>query len=162
MLDAYGYIDRRDQPTLAPEDRLSPLPAAYRPRLTETGCTESHRVATRPRWKQDTLFQTETLGQAQRFESFKNRYVGVGLCHYCAGQAAYGHQHGFAVIEPVRACCTRIIDRLPNPESCCWRSMDVSSAESVVRLRESLNPIRVPGHGHTRPTEAHEAAEEAA
>lgn len=42
----------------------------------------------------------ETARQAGTWENVKNRYADAGLCNGCAGQAAYGHQLGFARIHP--------------------------------------------------------------
>lgn len=42
----------------------------------------------------------ETPRQAATWENVKNRYAEAGLCNACAGQAAYGHQMGFARVQP--------------------------------------------------------------
>lgn len=51
----------------------------------------------------------ETPGQVRVWEEVKSQYLSLGLCHYCAAQAAYGHQQGFAVIEPPCADCLPVI-----------------------------------------------------
>lgn len=54
----------------------------------------------------------ETLRQARTWETVKGHYEDAGLCGGCAGQAAYGHQLGFAKIKPPCAECAYI--RLPD------------------------------------------------
>ena len=50
----------------------------------------------------------ETLRQAETWENVKNKYVAAGLDNGCAGQAAYGHQMGFARIHPPCPACQLI------------------------------------------------------
>lgn len=51
----------------------------------------------------------ETLGQARRWDRVKARYVGHGLCHSCASQAAWGHQGGFSTVRPPCRTCAVIV-----------------------------------------------------
>jgi hypothetical protein len=84
-------------------------------------------VPNRLRWAGDSLFQAETLRQAQTFETYKGHYVAAGLCFYCAAQAAYGHQHGFPVVEqPRHRECAEVILTLPVPQVNRWRSLGLS------------------------------------
>lgn len=69
----------------------------------------------------------ETVWQAQTFEKYKNRYVIAGVCHYCAAQAAFGHQHGFGQVEPPRSCCAEVVAGLPVEKSNGWRALLISS-----------------------------------
>jgi hypothetical protein len=47
----------------------------------------------------------ETFRQAQYWQKVKSKYLAAGLCNGCAGQAAYGHQLGFARIQdPCDVC----------------------------------------------------------
>jgi hypothetical protein len=58
----------------------------------------------------------ETLAQAAEWERTKARYLGLGLCHKCAAQAAYGHQQhagGWSVINPPCSTCAAIVAQLP-------------------------------------------------
>lgn len=58
----------------------------------------------------------ETLAQAAEWERTKARYLGLGLCHKCAAQAAYGHQlhaGGWSVINPPCSTCAAIVAQLP-------------------------------------------------
>lgn len=96
------------------------------PRANQSRTRTAPEQPRQPRYVGDSLFKPETVGQAQLFETYKNRYVDVGLCHYCAAQAAYGHQHGFSNVEYAADwCCGPVIARLPNEEVNGWRSMDV-------------------------------------
>lgn len=82
-----------------------------------------------------SLRKSEGLRQAARFETYKNRYASIGLCHYCAAQAAYGHQHGFSAVEqPRHRECWEIVEGLPNAEVNAWRSMNVWSTTEVAQL----------------------------
>jgi hypothetical protein len=58
----------------------------------------------------------ETLTQAAEWERTKARYLGLGLCHKCAAQAAYGHQQhagGWSVINPPCFTCAAVVAQLP-------------------------------------------------
>lgn len=55
-----------------------------------------------------TTDRPETIRQARTFETVKGHYERAGLCGPCAGQAAYGHQMGFAKIKPPCAACALI------------------------------------------------------
>lgn len=103
-----------------------------------SGTCNASEPPARPRWAGDSLFKPETVRQARTFDTYANRYQSVGLCDYCAAQAAFGHQHGFSVVEPVGDCCIAIVSRLPKSEHCCWRSMNVNSPMAVRELRRSI------------------------
>lgn len=49
----------------------------------------------------------ETLSQASTWEKVKARYLQAGACDRCAAQVAWGHQVGFARLEPCR--CARCL-----------------------------------------------------
>jgi hypothetical protein len=58
----------------------------------------------------------ETLAQAAEWERTKMRYLGLGLCHKCAAQAAWGHQKGgggWPAIKPPCADCAVVVRGLP-------------------------------------------------
>jgi hypothetical protein len=58
----------------------------------------------------------ETLAQAAEWERAKARYLGLGLCHKCAAQAAYGHQQhagGWSAINPPCSTCAAVVAQLP-------------------------------------------------
>ncbi len=105
---------------------------------SHTGACEPPVAPTKPRWRGDTLFKPETPRQARTHDAYATRYRRIGLCNHCAGQAALGHQHGFAVVEPVRDCCLGIVAQLPKAEHCCWRSMNASNSRTVEEIRVSL------------------------
>lgn len=42
----------------------------------------------------------ETMSQARTWDTVKAAYLRAGLCHACAGQAAWGHQLGFGHVSP--------------------------------------------------------------
>lgn len=56
-----------------------------------------------------SLHTPETPGQARAWEEIKRQYLRLGLCHYCAAQAAYGHAHGFAWVERPRPGCLPVV-----------------------------------------------------
>lgn len=116
-----GRHDRSGAPTLT--RRVVPTP----------------EVITKPRWPGDSLFEPESPRQVQTFDTYRQRYVLLGLCHDCGAQAAYGHQHGFAVVEqPQHVECWKVVSRLPDPEVNGWRSAPIRDAAAVARLRQSL------------------------
>lgn len=51
----------------------------------------------------------ETFRQAATWENVKRRYADAGLCAGCAGQAAYGHQLGFARIKDPCDTCRSVV-----------------------------------------------------
>lgn len=59
--------------------------------------------------RSQSLTVPETPGQAASWEQIKGQYLTTGLCSRCAAQAAYGHAHGFAVIEPPCSDCLSIV-----------------------------------------------------
>ena len=73
-----------------------------------------------------SLNQPETLAQARRFQSWCGRYRAAGLCNMCAAQAAYGHAHGWRVIEPPCPRCLPVLATFPRSVrgSVAWRSLD--------------------------------------
>lgn len=67
--------------------------------------------------------RVETLRQTQTFDTNKRHYKGLGLCHPCAAQAAWGHQLGFSRVtkQPCHEC-QPIVDRFPRARPGKWRS----------------------------------------
>lgn len=76
----------------------------------------------------------ETHSQAASWQFRRNKYLALGLCDACAGQAAYGHQSGFAPHEHVRGghlvlegvrppcpACVPIVAAFPVPAAGGWR-----------------------------------------
>ena len=61
--------------------------------------------------------QPETLSQALTFTKYKNAYSTKGLCHHCASQAAYGHQHGFNQVHPPCDDCYELVLTFPHRTS---------------------------------------------
>jgi hypothetical protein len=51
----------------------------------------------------------ETVRQARTWETVKGHYEDAGLDGGCAGQAAYGHQLGFAKVNPPCDHCSYIV-----------------------------------------------------
>ena len=49
----------------------------------------------------------ETPTQARSWETTKSRYLGHGLCHRCAAQAAWGHSQHSGGWKPLRPPCER-------------------------------------------------------
>ena len=70
------------------------------------------------------MYTTETHRQAKTWENVKNKYLDCGLCHRCAGQAAWGHQNGFGSIHPPCSDCQSIVDGLPVDKAGPWRGSD--------------------------------------
>ena len=69
----------------------------------------------------------ETQAQAVEWERVKTRYLHAGLCHYCAGQAAYGHQNGsggWAAVRPPCSVCAPLVEMFPYPTRApLWRAV---------------------------------------
>ncbi len=63
----------------------------------------------------------ETLRQAQRWDTVKGAYLQVGLCERCAGQAAWGHQIGFSMINPPCEKCVHAVAAFPIAAVAPWR-----------------------------------------
>jgi hypothetical protein len=71
----------------------------------------------------------ETIHQAKRWETVKNRYLAAGLCVNCASQAAYGHQLAFSRIHPPCDDCAAVVAGFPIQATTLWRRLaDPSSA----------------------------------
>lgn len=68
----------------------------------------------------------ETVRQAKRWDVSKQAYVRAGLCEYCAGQAAWGHQIGFTKSHPPCADCAPVVAAFPQvgPAGTEWRRFD--------------------------------------
>lgn len=66
----------------------------------------------------------ETNKQAQVWETVKNRYLRLGLCHRCTSQAAWAHQIGWTRIEHDPCLnCLPLVQHLPLPTAnAAWRS----------------------------------------
>lgn len=135
MLARFGYIDRRDQDKVRPDDRLAALPGSSA-RRTEVRVSPSR-----------TLGLPETARQANRFEQYRGHYSDLVLCDRCAPLAAYGHQHGFAalvvyetrppytglLIDSGLPCetCRSVLDAFPDPEVNGWRSNGPARANNL-------------------------------
>lgn len=63
----------------------------------------------------------ETLGQAVRWETVKNRYGRRGLRVRCAAQAAWGHQLGFGNVHPPCGVCESVVVGFEVAERNGWR-----------------------------------------
>lgn len=78
----------------------------------------------------------ETVRQAQTWQNVKGQYQEAGLCEGCAGQAAYGHQLGFARIQdPCMTCRSvalpdKLIDR-HGPRAVQWLAMHFSKVTAT-------------------------------
>jgi hypothetical protein len=70
----------------------------------------------------------ETLRQARRFDERAKQYRRALRCHRCAAQAAYGHQEGFANVDPPCAACRPIVATFPVPAGNGWRKIDGKGA----------------------------------
>lgn len=64
----------------------------------------------------------ESPAQAATWLKVKNRYTQLGLCNGCAGQAAWGHQCGFALIHPPCPDCAVLIADWPVAKPNGWRT----------------------------------------
>ncbi|MCX6402188.1 MAG: hypothetical protein NTX33_19925 [Propionibacteriales bacterium] len=148
MLATHGYIDRRIQSKVRPDDRLMPLPGSPTRRSdVRTGVSR-------------TLGLPETSTQADRFERYRSHYSNLGLCDRCAALAGYGHQHGFAalvvyetrspftglLIDSGTPCgtCRFVVDGFPGTEVNGWRSDGPERARylrvSTLGYSESVGP----------------------
>jgi hypothetical protein len=71
---------------------------------------------------------------AASWNTRRNKYLALGLCEECAGQAAWGHQSGFGPHEHVRAghlaiesvrppckSCAPVVAGFPIPAAGPWR-----------------------------------------
>jgi hypothetical protein len=47
----------------------------------------------------------ETLQQAREWQTTRVAYLNLGLCQLGAARAGYGHQLGFALLEPPCSAC---------------------------------------------------------
>lgn len=92
-----------------------------------------------PKWK-----RAETPRQARTFDSYKEHYLGLGLCGPCAAQAAFGHQLGFSRSKSPCEVCISLVAGFPVPETNSWRS-------SSPRHGAKLSPQLRPGMGYQRP-----------
>ena len=66
----------------------------------------------------------ESRTQAARWQNVKGKYLECGLCHTCAGQAAWGHQNGFSTIHPPCTDCQPIVDDLPVWKPGPWKGIE--------------------------------------
>ena len=68
----------------------------------------------------------ETMNEARNFTRYKNVYSDHGLCHLCASQAAYGHQHGFKQVHPPCDDCYDLVLTFPHATpAMAWRKHTV-------------------------------------
>jgi hypothetical protein len=74
----------------------------------------------------------ETMRQAKRWETVKNRYLAAGLCIKCASQAAYGHQLAFSRIHPPCDDCAAVVAGFPIHATTVWRRL-ADPSESTPR-----------------------------
>lgn len=86
----------------------------------------------------------ETPGQVAAWEQVKSRYLRLGLCHYCAAQAAYGHACGFATVEPPRPGCLPVIQGFEFDAPNGWRkaSKERLRSRSDLSSRSDRAPVR--------------------
>lgn len=63
----------------------------------------------------------ESLRQARTFDTTKRHYEDLGLCRFCAAQAAWGHQLTFSRINPPCHECQLRVDDFPVAEPGRWR-----------------------------------------
>lgn len=73
----------------------------------------------------------ETIAQAQTWQTVKNRYIQLGLCEGCAAQAAWGHQCGFAAINPPCPRCAQTIADWPVAKPNGWRTRGGNATRSL-------------------------------
>jgi hypothetical protein len=103
MLDRYGYIDRRVQSTIPPQDRLRPIPASLSAEQSCPGCAATTCACTRQ--SSASSRRTESFRQARTFDEVRATYRADGFCSRCAAQASFGHQLGFAVVACICVSC---------------------------------------------------------
>lgn len=82
-------------------------------------------IAERVKAKAD---RPETITQAIRWQTVKNHYVTLGLCHVCAAQAANGHQIGFTRINQQCTDCAGVVAGFPDGAANGWRSQSYRKA----------------------------------
>lgn len=70
----------------------------------------------------------ETPEQVKEWSRAKRRYLDAGLCHHCSAVAAYGHQLGFARVEPPRAACAMLVLSFPMERPNGWRALPRAAA----------------------------------
>ncbi len=70
----------------------------------------------------------ETMRTAIAWQTVKNHYVTLGLCHVCAAQAAYGHQVGFTRINQPCPDCAGVVVGFPDGAANGWRSQSYVKA----------------------------------
>lgn len=64
----------------------------------------------------------ESPSQAKAWDLRKKRYLRAGLCHACAGQAAWGHQLGFQAVKEPCMTCMHVVLEFARDEAGLWRS----------------------------------------
>lgn len=94
----------------------------------------------------------ETPSQASTWEWYTGRYERAGLCRTCAGQAAYGHQHGFNQVGHPCARCAEVVTGLPIPKTNGWRALQIDPWRGIERRSE----VGVSAQGYSDPAEASE------
>lgn len=62
------------------------------------------------------------IAHTKEFDVMNARYRDLGLCTRCAPQAAFGHQDGFANVNPPCPKCIPTILSFPTKEPGEWRS----------------------------------------
>jgi len=84
-------------------------------------------IAERVKAKAD---KPETTREAQEWDRSNRHYVTLGLCHVCAAQAAYGHQLGFARVNPPCVVCAGVVAGFPDGAANGWRSHSIRKASA--------------------------------
>jgi hypothetical protein len=79
----------------------------------------------------------ETNRQARTYQATKLHYQRLGLCRFCAAQAAWGHQIGFSKVKPPCHECQPLVDTFPVAVPGRWRS---NSPRRGARFSSSVSP----------------------
>lgn len=82
-------------------------------------------IAERVKAKAD---RPETMHEARRWDASNSHYLRLGLCYVCAAQAAYGHQLGFARVNPPCVVCVGVVAGFPDGAANGWRSHSIRKA----------------------------------
>lgn len=104
--------------------------------------------------------QPETMHQATRWDRHAVRYAVAGLCRRCSAQAAWGHQLGFAQVQPPCAACAPAVASFPVAATGAWRKLP-NNGLSAAQLCIAFPPMSAdPDSARRTPTTAqgHEPA----
>lgn len=80
----------------------------------------------------------ETNRQALTWDATKRHYILLGLCPRCAAQAAWGHQQGFAKVNPPCFACLPVVLTFPVNEHGEWRSNSPRRGASLSTMLTAL------------------------